>query len=223
MIERYIGIFICFISLLGIDRAYASDGNPMRFLPEIQKFIDWDKENSFPKKAVLFVGSSSINYWDTTHYFPHQSVINRGFGGAQTADVLYFYPETVGKYNPATVVVYVGCNDIAAGVPTADVFTDLQKLFSRMRNDFPQSKLIYLSNNPSFLRWKLDDKMSAVNTRMKMLAEQDPMMTYIDTASHLLTKQGLPNKKYFRLDGLHLNQAGYEVLTGIVRPYLLAK
>jgi len=57
---------------------------------EIQKFVDWDKENSAPQNAVLFVGSSTINRWSTASAFPKKGVINRGFGGARTPEVLFF-------------------------------------------------------------------------------------------------------------------------------------
>ena len=80
----------------------------------IDQFIEWDKKNSFLKKGILFVGSSSIRFWHTSNYFPELPIINRGFGGSHISDINYFINETVLKYKPHIIVFYAGDNDIAA-------------------------------------------------------------------------------------------------------------
>jgi hypothetical protein len=54
---------------------------------DIQAFELWDRKNSFPADAVLFVGSSSIRMWETRQCFPDLPVINRGFGGSQISEI----------------------------------------------------------------------------------------------------------------------------------------
>ena len=219
--KKWVGLIVGLVCLQGMNAVYAGSGNPLKFMDDIQAFIDMDKENTFPKQgAVLFVGSSSINFWHTAASFPNKAVINRGFGGSQAADLLFHYPHVIGKYNPATVVVYVGSNDVAANLPVDEVVADLQALFARMRGDFPKSKLIYLSNNPSLLRWPMRDRMRAVNAQMKQFTAEKRLTTYVDTAASLLTKEGLPDQRYFRIDGLHLNAKGYQTITKVLKPYL---
>jgi hypothetical protein len=91
------------------------DPDPARFKSEIAAFTAYDRENTAPKDAVVFVGSSSINMWKTAECFPEIAVINRGFGGSHASDVMHFAPKLVLKYQPRIVVFYAGDNDLAAG------------------------------------------------------------------------------------------------------------
>jgi len=67
-----------------------ADPDATRFTAEIAAFEAWDRKNSPPKNAILFVGSSSIRMWQTAECFPDLAVIYRGFGGAQTSDVNHY-------------------------------------------------------------------------------------------------------------------------------------
>ena len=203
-----------------ITRAVPDEKRIFYFQAEIQKFLDWEKENSLPREAVLFVGSSTINLWPTATSFPKKAVINRGFGGARTPEVLFFYDKIIRKHNPAAIVVYVGTNDIQAGASPETVVHDTKILLQKMRLDFPTAKLLYMSINPSFLRWHLRSKSGAVNDKIKAYAKSDPSITFLDTNSALIGSDGKPNPAYYALDGLHLNKKGYEILTEAVRPYL---
>jgi len=44
---------------------------------------------------------------------------------------------------------------------------------------------------------------------------------YIDIFTPMLDKNGLPRPELFRADALHLNEAGYELWTSIIRPRLV--
>jgi len=134
------------------------------FLPEIDAFSQWDKENSFPKRAVLFVGSSSINYWPSAEAFPEVPIINRGFGGSISTDILYFYDRVIAKYRPRTVVIYVGDNDIALGLTAEKTSDTLKILIQKIAHDFPKTRIIYLPIKPSLLRWDMwpDMKISLI-------------------------------------------------------------
>ena len=47
-----------------------ADPDPGRFAASINEFVAWDRKNSFPENAYLFVGSSSIRLWPTAAAFP---------------------------------------------------------------------------------------------------------------------------------------------------------
>ena len=97
-----------------------------RFADEIRTFEAWDSQNSPPREAVLFVGSSSIRMWNTADSFPAMPVINRGFGGSVISDATYYAPRIVVKYQPRVIVFYAGDNDIAAGLSPRQVFDDFR-------------------------------------------------------------------------------------------------
>jgi hypothetical protein len=99
----YMALILLLQSIQCQDKT-AINPDPKRFVNEIEAFIDYDAKNSFPKDAVLFVGSSSIRLWKTHQAFPKIPVINRGFGGAHISDVNYYYDSIVKKYQPKLVV-----------------------------------------------------------------------------------------------------------------------
>ena len=83
--------------------AAPADPDPDRFEAEIKAFEAWDRQNSYPPRAVLFVGSSSIRMWQTADGFPELPVINRGFGGSHVSDVNHFVERIVFKYSPRVI------------------------------------------------------------------------------------------------------------------------
>ncbi len=193
--------------------------DPLRFEKEISYFKNYDARNSFPQKAVLFVGSSSIRLWKTHLAFPAFPVINRGVGGSHISDVLFFYDSIVKKYRPALIVFYAGDNDIAAGKSVDKVFNDFKTFFNRVKKDMPRTKVIYLPIKPSILRWKFWDEMKKVNEKVLELSRREKNLFYADLASVLL-KNGEPDPELYIKDGLHLNENGYEKWNNVLRPIL---
>lgn len=172
--------------------------------------------------STLFLGSSSIRLWDVGMSFPDLHALNRGFGGATTADVLYYYSRVVAGLRPATVIVYVGENDIAAGATAEQAATDVLTLLARLRTDIAGARIAYLSMKPTPLRWDLYARMMAANAAIKAQATTIGF-DFIDVSGALLDTNGKPDARYFGVDGLHLNERGYERWTAIIDRYLQPK
>jgi len=59
--------------------------------PEIVKFENLDKIESYPSDAVMFAGSSSIRLWSTlAQDMAPYHIIQRGYGGAKLSDYAIF-------------------------------------------------------------------------------------------------------------------------------------
>lgn len=211
-------ILICSCAA-GLKTKTAIDGSE-RFNDEINTFIQWDKKNSFPQDAILFVGSSTIKFWNTALSFPNLQVINRGFGGSQISDVNYYYEQIVGKYKPAKIVFYAGENDIAAGKSAGQVLVNYEKFIEKVEQDFPEAQVFYLPIKPSLSRWQLWSEMSAANAKIKEFVETKPNLFYVDTASAMLNKKLEPNPSLFIDDGLHMNDKGYQLWKYILSSYI---
>ena len=169
--------------------------NPGRFTAEIAAFEAWDRKNSPPKNAVLFVGSSSIRLWQTAEAFPELVVINRGFGGSEVSDVNYYAERIVVKYAPRTIVFYAGDNDIAAGKKPERIAAGFAKFAAEMHEQLPETRIIYLPIKPSIARWKLWPKAQEANA----------------LATPMLGSDGQPRPEIFLDDGLHMNEVGYQI------------
>ena len=192
----------------------------LRFAPEIAAFQRHDKDLGIVNGGTLFVGSSSIRRWDVAAGFPAFAPVNHGFGGSETPDVLYYYPQILSVYRPAAVVVYIGENDIAHGAAPERVIADVLTLLTRLRSDLPQARIVFLSLKPGNARWGLWAKMQQVNAAVKAQAEAAGDFDYLDVGTPLLAADGRPDDRYFLEDRIHLNADGYAVWNLLVDAYL---
>lgn len=192
-----------------------------RFASEINAFAKADSAAPPPSGAVLFVGSSSIRFWDTLAAdFPGLTVINRGFGGSRMDDLLRYADRIVFPYEPKTIVVYEGDNDIAEGRTPARVAGDLADFLSRMRTGLPATRVIFLSIKPSPVRWNLVDRMREANALLERVVEHDTAARYVDIFTPMIGANGRPRPELFRDDSLHMTRAGYELWRSILDPVL---
>jgi lysophospholipase L1-like esterase len=187
---------------------------------EIKTFEDWDRKNSFPSDAVLFVGSSSIRLWPTCECFGDFEVINRGFGGSQISDVNYFAGRIVLPYQPKVIVFYAGDNDIAEGKTARQVFEDYQKFVNLVQKQLLRTRIIFISIKPSGSRWSLWNIMKEANREIEDFSQKDSRLFYVDAATPLLDSKGEPNDELFLSDQLHLNDKGYNLWTKLLTPVL---
>jgi lysophospholipase L1-like esterase len=197
--------------------------DPARFTADIAAFEAWDRQNSAPQDAVLFVGSSSIRMWPTADCFPDLAVINRGFGGSHASDVNHFAPRIVLKYAPRTIVFYAGDNDLADGKSPEQVAGDFEHFVDIVHAKLPETEIIYLPVKPSLARWKLWPKMQATNALVEKYVDGREWLTYVDTATPMLGPDGKPRPEIFREDGLHMNDTGYRIWSDLLRNQLAAR
>lgn len=187
----------------------------------IEAFEEADRTNPPPEGTVLFTGSSSIAGWDTlAEDFPGHRVVNRGFGGSQIADCRYFAGRIVLPYRPEMIVFYAGENDLAAGVSAAEVADEFRRFVETVRAELPETRIAYISMKPSPARRHLLDAQREGNRRIREFIEKEDGLSYIDVFHAMLDENGEPREELFVDDRLHMNEKGYELWTGLVRPHL---
>jgi len=199
-----------------------ADPDPFRYDADIAAFTTWDRKNSTPDDAVLFVGSSSIRFWPTAVYFSNRKVVNRGFGGAHISDVNHFVQETVFSHDPSVVVFYAGDNDVWAGKREAQILDDFVEFVSSVQAESTNTPIVFVSLKPSPSRWSVWAEMQAANQTIRSLVDGDPFLHYADVATPMIGNDGVPIPGLFLDDGLHLNAEGYGVWTDVVKTVLLA-
>lgn len=218
-ISSLVIIFLFFFNLFAVD-SLITDPDPKRYQNEIDAFKSWDQKNSYPKDAILFVGSSSIRMWKTNSAFPQYPIANRGFGGAHISDVIHYYNDVILKYKPSMVVFYCVDNDIAGGKPVSQVYDDYIQIVDKIQKDSPLVKFIFISVKPSGSRWAYWDKMNELNHQIEQFNLQQENLYYVDLATPLLDSAGKPDDELFLDDKLHLNDKGYKVWETIISKLL---
>jgi hypothetical protein len=150
--------------------AFSTSAQQAPYWKEIQAFQHQDSISAPPKKAILFVGSSSFRLWnDVQKDFPKHIIINRGFGGSSLPDVIRYADDIILPYSAKQVVIYCGENDLASSesVTAEIVFNRFVTLFEIIRKKKANTRIAFVSIKPSPSRSKIQSKVIDANKMMK--------------------------------------------------------
>ena len=200
----------------------APQASPGRWQAAFDRFAADDALHPHPPGGVLFVGSSSIRLWsDLEDQFGNLPVvIKRGFGGSQLSDCVRNLSRLVLRYQPKTVLVYAGDNDLAAGTAPQEVLRRFVAFVDGVRAALPATRIAYISIKPSPARVALLPEIRETNALIHDYAEGAPNVDYIDVYTPMLAANGLPRRELFRDDALHLNADGYALWKRVIAPHL---
>lgn len=173
----------------------------------------------------VFLGDSLTDYFDLDAAFPDYSVVNSGVAGNTTDNVLADLNNRVTIYNPSQVFVWLGTNDLRDGKTPQQTIESLQEIIDQIQAERSLAKITLISLipvnaqvNPATVGLRFNDHIQEVNQGLQEIAKEQEL-DYIDLFSALKDEQGNLKSEY-TVDGLHLSDAGYQVVLGIIEPYL---
>ena len=171
--------------------------------------------------AVLFLGSSSIRLWKTVaEDFPREEVVPCGFGGSRTADMLYYFDRIVAPFPYRKIVYFCGINDINGSVPGDTIVRNTRTFLERTRKSRPGCQVLLLSNTVSVSKKHHYGRIMELNSAYMELAGEFEHVTYVDVTTPLLDQEGGIRPELYSADSTHMNPAGYEVWTSVLKKYL---
>ena len=194
--------------MIGLSDVQGQD--PLRFKDAIEKFKPVSEVNL--ENLTVFAGSSTFTNWKHLNKsFPDKNVLNCGFGGSQTSDLIYFANEAIIRYNPVTVIIYEGDNDLASGKAPNKVIKDTHELISLIHSKLPKAKIVFITPKPSKRRWDagFKDEFIEYNALLKKELKKYPYVKVVDIWGIMLDKNGMPAKEFYMDDNLHMTKAGY--------------
>lgn len=207
--------------LLGMTNGFGLAGegpNPLRFAAEIAEFARDDQATGRQHVDTVFVGSSSIRMWDLATSFPEGQYLNRGFGGAETADILFYADQIAFRYQPRVVVYFCGVNDLANGRTATQVQRSFLQFVTRLHDRCPKTQLVVLAHKPSPARMASLSELGKANKLLAELCAHDPQLHFVaDSYDAFIDEQGLPRMELHVSDGIHMSQEGYRVWTRAVQ------
>lgn len=187
----------------------------------IEAYEASDAENPPAPGSIVFVGSSSILLWDTlSRDMVPMSVLNRGFGGSVIAHVTHFADRVVLPYEPSAIVLYAGDNDIALGLSADCTLRDFEAFVEHIHAAAPGTRIYFISIKPSPSRMRFWSDMERANQLIQAQTTTNAALHFIDVSEAMLDQEGQPMPELFTVDGLHMNAAGYQLWTSIIRPRL---
>ncbi|MDG2396084.1 MAG: GDSL-type esterase/lipase family protein [Flavobacteriaceae bacterium] len=200
---------------------YVSDKSEhKRFESEIQAFEELDKVKDYPKKSILFIGSSSIRLWkNLEESMSPYNIIQRGYGGAHYRDLVFYTNRILSDHSISLIVCFVA-NDIKGSAKDGSPkeIIELYDLFVRqVRSKHPYLPIVQIEITPTSSRWKHREKIKKVNKLINDYCDKKRNMHYIKTFDFFINESKTPNDELFLSDRLHLNQKGYSIWNKIVK------
>lgn len=200
--------------------------------PETRDFTRWEKEvsameasdntNAPPKKAVLFIGSSTVRLWKTlAKDYLGTPVINRGFGGTEIEDATHFADRLIFPHAPKQIFLRSGGNDLWSGKSPEQVFNDFKNFVTAIHAKLPKTEIVYVSLCPSPSRWAQAEREKKLNELVAGFIKGQKRLKYVETYDLVLGPDGKPREELFVSDRLHLNAAGYKLFADRVRPAIM--
>ena len=185
----------------------------MYWYEEEVKNLVLKKDNLTVTPKTIFYGSSTIRLWgslgdDFKEYVP----VNLGFGGSTLAACVWFFDRIIAPYHPERIVFYAGDNDLGDGRTPEEVFIFFQQLTIKVKERFGAIPCYFISLKPSPKRWDIHNIFEYANKLIKDdITKNKNNWHFINIYHRMIGDNGLPIKKYYDSDGLHLSLDGYKV------------
>lgn len=181
---------------------------------------------------IVFYGDSITDFYNLDKFYKDLPVINSGTSGFQTKDLIKLVEERVYKYNPTKVFMMIGTNDIAfTDLTNEEIVENIKKIIDMIKENRPKADLYIESIYPVNRNTEGNDVVSLfmVNIRKnerireinKLLKEacKDEKVPYIDMYDLLADENG-DIKLDYTVDGLHISENGYKVITKKLMEYI---
>lgn len=168
---------------------------------------------------VVFMGDSITDAWGRTYgkFFPGKPYVNRGISGQTTPQMLIRFRPDVIALHPKAVVILAGTNDIAGNtgpMTLEETEGNLQSMAELAKASGIKVVLASVMPTCDYYHKQTDrrpnEKIIELNKWIEGYAKQNGFV-YLDYFTALLDDQKV-FKKELTYDGLHPNDAGYEVI-----------
>ena len=170
------------------------------------------------ENRVVFMGDSITDAWGTRGqpFFPGKPYINRGISGQTTTQMLVrFWPDVI-ALQPKVVLILAGTNDIAGNTgPSTPEMTEDNLMAMADLATANHIRVVLSSILPAAsFPWRpgIDpvDQIRTLNSWIRDYCARKGYV-YVDYYSAMVNpKFGM--KKSLTIDGVHPNQAGYDVM-----------
>ncbi len=191
-------------------------------------------EIDFGKENYVFLGDSITDFYDLETYYGDLPVVNSGISGNQYKDLLNNLETRVYAYNPTKIFILIGTNDIAFTDITDEELVDKiieicdeihkvkEKAEIYVESIYPVNKT---TNNDivdlDMVTVRENDRIKEINKLLKEKVEENKY-NYINMYD-LLKDEDDNLKLDYTVDGLHISDQGYKVITKKIKEIIYNK
>ena len=222
-------LIILFSFLLGVLSCYlwARESEVFRSVKTVTKTVTETKV--VVDENIVFLGDSIFEGYDLEKYYKDMNVVNSGISGHTTADILKDMNNRVYRYNPSKVVLLIGTNDLNKDVEVEKVVENIGKIIDGIKKNRPYADIyvqsVYPVNRSDDGKISLDAVGKRRNSTIVKMNEdiekvcKDRNVTYMNIYDVLVNEDGELEIDY-TLEGLHITDEGYSVITDEVMKYI---
>ena len=177
------------------------------------------------EQRVVFMGDSITDGWGRTQgskFFPGKPYVNRGISGQTTPQMLIRFRPDVLALQPKAVVILAGTNDIAGntGPETLDqIEGNLESMAQLAKTNGIKVVLASVMPVCDYIKpqtaHRPPQKIVALNAWIKDYCARNGCV-YLDYFSAMVDSKGML-KQELTHDGLHPNNAGYQVMAPLAQ------
>ena len=161
---------------------------------------------------VAFLGDSLTDGCDLNKFYPGFKTANRGIGGETTHGLEKRLKVSVYDLKPQVAVMLIGGNNLDT------MFENYESILLGLQTNLPDTKVILVSLTAMGEQWAEKNPRAAYNNvKIRLLAEKYGY-AFVDVFSLLLNPETNAIYPGYTVEGLHLTEKGYEVLSGAIIP-----
>ncbi len=181
----------------------------------------WDRALT----GIAFIGDSIVQnplfqYGDWNTVLGREDCVNYGIGAQTTTEVAARWGDLL-KGNYEKIVILCGINDLGRGRQLFSTIKNYREMFESTHEAYPETRIFVISVLPTTDAFFKDQQNSIIymNAALKNMIKEYDYVKFVDCYSAFVGEDGYCNPDYVS-DGLHPNKEGYEVIAGVLTPYL---
>jgi len=160
--------------------------------------------------SIVFAGDSQIEYFPLHELFANRNIRNKGVAGEKTRNTL-FRMNCICEGEPAKIFLQVGINDIQRNISPEHTLNNYARIVDHIRTNSPATMIYIHALFPTTGTYKHhNETIRYFNSLLKAFCA-DKEITFIDLYASLALTCGKELNPEYTEDGLHLNEAGYQL------------
>ena len=163
---------------------------------------------------VAFLGDSLTDGCDISRYYPDVVAVNRGIGGDTTFGLEERMGVSLYDLKPKVAVILIGGNNLYS------MLDNYEELILGIKDNSPRTEILICSLTSMGMDWGHKNQIAAYNNVFLERLAMKHDCAFVDLYTPLFDENTGEIRTEYTSDGAHLTHAGYEVVSGKIRPIL---
>lgn len=177
------------------------------YAAENEQYADYEVD-------VAFLGDSLTDGYDLQSHYPQFLVANRGIGGDTSLDLEGRLETSLYELKPKVAVMLIGGNN------PKTMLENYESILRGFRDNVPDTRIILLSMTSMGGDWGVHNGEAERNNLQIQKLAKEYGFAFVDLYYPLQDPQTGEIRPEYTVDGGHLTEAGYDVLTALITPVI---